>query len=113
MKLDNALNDLINELTQDTDNLWTDARGYVKLADLVADNTHSVLTVRPRRRTYLKQSDAGYDWACGREFIITTRTSPYYGEVVAVDEANHLKNYGYTHVHIHYNNQSAPLEIEL
>ena len=113
MKLDNALNDLINELTHDTDNLWTDVRGYVKLADLVTENTHSVLTVRPRRRTYLKQSDAGYDWACGKEFIITTRTSPYYGEIVAVDETNNLKNYGYTHVHIHYNNQSAPLEIEL
>ena len=117
MKLDNALNELINELTHDTeldtDNLWSDVRGYVKLADLTQDQTHRIVTVRPRRRTYLKQSDAGYDWACGREFVITTRNSPYYQQVVAVDEARNLKRYGYTHVHIHYNNQSAPLEVEL
>jgi hypothetical protein len=33
--------------------------------------------------------------------------------VVAVDEKRHLKEYGYTHVHIHYNINSVPLEIEL
>jgi len=117
MKLDTDLNQLINELTADTeldtDNLWSDVRGYVKLADLTQDHSHRIVTVRPRRRTYLRQSDAGYDWACGREFVITTRNSPYYGEVVAVDESRNLKRYGYSHVHIHYNNQSAPLEIEL
>jgi hypothetical protein len=33
--------------------------------------------------------------------------------VVAVDEVRHLKRSGYTHVHIHYNTNSAPLELEL
>jgi hypothetical protein len=33
--------------------------------------------------------------------------------VVAVDEANNLKCYGYTHVHIHYNNNAPHLEIAL
>ena len=85
---------------------------WVKLADL---NTHTqrIVTVRPRRRTYLHQADAGYDWAVGREFVITTEASPYCGSVVAVDETRHLKEYGYTHVQIHYNINSAPLEIEL
>ena len=117
MKLDTDLNDLINELTQDsqldTDNLWGDTHGYVKLADLTQDHSHRIVTVRPRRRTYLRQSDAGYDWAVGKEFVITTRSSPYYNQVVAVDEARNLKRYGYSHVHIHYNNLSAPLEIAL
>ena len=85
---------------------------WVKLADLTT-HTRRIVTVRPRRRTYLHQADAGYDWACGREFVITTEASPYYQQVVAVDEAKMLKEYGYTHVHIHYNINSAPLEIKL
>jgi len=85
---------------------------WVKLADLTT-HTHRIVTVRPRRRTYLRQADAGYDWACGREFVITTESSPYYQQVVAVDEAKVLKEYGYTHVHIHYQPHCAPLELEL
>jgi hypothetical protein len=118
MKLDNTLSSLIDDLLSDEvdtnkPNLWADTHGWVKLADLSEFDTQHVLTVRPRHRTYLHQSDAGYDWAVGKEFIITTRSSPYYGEVVAVDEVQNLKRYGYTHVHIHYNNRSVPLELEL
>lgn len=85
---------------------------WTKLADL---NTHEtrIVSVCPRRRTYLRQQDAGYDWAAGREFVIMTEASPYYRSVVAIDEAHILKQYGYTHVQIHYNVNSAPLEIEL
>ena len=86
---------------------------WCKLADLADLNETRILTVRPRRRTYLRQADAGYDWAAGHEFVITTESSPYYGSVVAVDERHHLKEYGYTHVHIHYNVNSVPLELEL
>lgn len=118
MKLDNDLSNLINDIldtSSDTDqpNLWADTHGWVKLADLVEFDTQHILPVRPRRRTYLHQSDAGYDWAVGKEFVITTRSSPYYGEIVAIDETANLKRYGYTHVHIHYNNRSVPLELEL
>lgn len=86
---------------------------WVKLADLLPQQDHRILSVRPYRRTYLRQADAGYDWAVGREFVITTESSPYCGSVVAVDEKRHLKEYGYTHVHIHYNRNSVPLELEL
>lgn len=86
---------------------------WCKLADLLPQQDHRILTVRPRRRTYLHQSDAGYDWASGREFVVTTESSPYRGNVVAVDEVNHLKEYGYTHIHIHYNVNTTPLELEL
>jgi len=86
---------------------------WCKLADLFPEQDHRILSVRPYRRTYLHQSDAGYDWACGREFVITTESSPYYNQVVAVDEKWHLKKYGYTHVHIFYNINSVPLEIAL
>jgi hypothetical protein len=86
---------------------------WVNLVDLSEHSPHRILTIRPRRRTYLHQSDAGYDWAAGREFIITSQSSPYYGSVVAVDEKRNLKDYGYTHVHIHYNITSVPLEIAL
>jgi len=119
MKLDNTLSALIDDLLgdeQDTStesSLWNDTHGWVKLADLAEFDTQHILTVRPRYRTYLHQSEAGYDWAVGKEFIITTRSSPYHNQVGAVDEKHNLKRYGYTHVHIHYNTHSAPLEIEL
>jgi hypothetical protein len=83
---------------------------WIKLADL---SEYRIVTVRPRRRTYLHQSDAGYDWASGHEFVVTSRSSPYCGAIVAVDETQHLKRHGYTHVHIHYNTNSAPLELKL
>lgn len=88
---------------------------WCKLADLVPTQDQSILTIRPRRRTYLHQSDAGYDWAAGREFVITCQSSPYYGSVVAVDERHHLKRYGYTHIHIQYNVNPnlPPLELAL
>ena len=86
---------------------------WVKLAELADLNETRIVSVRPRYRTYLHQSDAGYDWVAGKEFIITTQSSPYHNQVVAVDETHNLKRYGYTHVHIHYNLNSAPLELEL
>lgn len=86
---------------------------WVNLADLSEQTPHRILTIRPRRRTYLHQSEAGYDWAAGREFIITSKSSPYCGQVVAVDERRNLVEYGYTHVQIHYNNVSAPLMLSL
>jgi len=90
-----------------TTSVWT------KLADLLPQQDHRILSVRPFRRTYLHQADAGYDWAVGRTFVITTEASPYCGSLVAVDERHHLKEYGYTHLHIHYQPHCAPLEIEL
>jgi hypothetical protein len=86
---------------------------WAKLSDLQQYTNHRIITVRPRRRTYLRQSEAGYDWAVGREFIVTSENSPHYGNVVAVDERHNLKRSGYTHVHIHYNLNDTPLELEL
>ena len=120
MKLDNTLSALIDDLlsgevdtSTEHSSLWADTHGWCKLADLSEHDTQNIVTVRPRYRTYLHQSDAGYDWAAGKEFIITTPSSPYKGQIVAVDETKNLKRYGYTHVHIHYNNRSVPLELEL
>jgi hypothetical protein len=118
MKLDLELSSLINDLLvdeQDTDkpNLWADTHGWVKLADLAEFDTQHILTVRPLRRTYLRQSDAGYDWAAGQPFVITSPHSPHKGDIVAVDEINYLRRCGYTHIHIHYNRNSVPLELEL
>lgn len=118
MKLDNDLTALINDLLNtevDTpeSTLWNDTRGWVKLADLADEHFQRILTIRPRNRTYIKQSDAGYDWAVGKEFVVTSANSQYRNQVVAVDEVRHLKRSGYTHIHIHYNTNSAPLELEL
>ena len=86
---------------------------WSKLADFQSARPVRILTVRPRWRTYLRQADAGYDWAAGHPFIITSANSPHYGNVVAVDEKHNLKDMGYTHVHIHYNLNDTPLELEL
>lgn len=114
MQLDTTLSALIDELVGTQEGASTKpTQGWVKLADLSEYPSTRIVTVRPRRRTYLHQSDAGYDWASGHEFIITSRSSPYYGDVVAIDETQHLQRYGYTHIHIHYNTNSGPLELEL
>jgi len=88
---------------------------WVPLADLFPDQINRILTVRPRRRTYINQADAGYDWAAGHEFVVTAESSPLYRNIVAVDEVRGLKACGYTHIHIHYNTgtDAAPLEIKL
>ena len=99
--------------TDDQSPLVNDTHGWVSLADFAEYQTNRILTIKPRRRTFLHQSDAGYDWAAGREFVVVSDSSPYLNQVVAVDEAHNLKRYGYTHVHIHYNTHSVPLEIEL
>jgi hypothetical protein len=109
MKLDTDLSALIDA---EVNTLWGDTHGWVKLAELTEFETQRILTVRPRRRTYLKQSEAGYDWAVGREFVIVSNC-PHRGNVVASDEVRNLRQMGYTHVHIHYNRNSAPLEIDL
>lgn len=115
MKLDTTLSALIDDLLVDTQTsrLWNDTHSWVKLADLVEFETQRILTVRPLRRTYLSQAEAGYDWSVGHEFVITSPHSPHKGDIVAVDETRNLKRYGYTHVHIHYNRNSVPLELEL
>lgn len=120
MKLDTTLSALIDDLLVDTEteqpsqsDLWNDTHSWVKLADLAEFETQHILTVRPRRRTYLSQAEAGYDWSVGHEFVITTQSSPYHNQIVAVDEVQNLKRFGYTHLHIHYNRNSVPLEIEL
>lgn len=84
-----------------------------KLTDLTVSTETRILTVRPRRRTYIRQSEAGYDWAAGREFVVTTKSSPYCGQVVAVDERHNLKREGYTRIHIAYNHDVPPLEVVL
>jgi hypothetical protein len=90
-----------------------DTRSWVKLADLTPTKDHRILSIRPRYRTYLRQSDAGYDWASGHPFVVTSDSSVYKGCIVAVDETRHLKDIGYTHVHIHYNTNAPHLEIAL
>jgi hypothetical protein len=85
---------------------------WCKLSDLQPVTEHRIITVRPRWRTYLHQSDAGYDWAVGKPFIITS-DCPHRGNVVAVDEVHNLKRMGYTHIHIHYNLNDTPLEMKL
>jgi len=86
---------------------------WTRLTEYYDPDEFRILSIRPRRRTYLRQSEAGYDWSAGRDFIVTSRSSPYCGTVVAVDETRHLKDIGYTHVHIHYNVDTPPLEIKL
>jgi hypothetical protein len=85
---------------------------WCKLSDLQPKTVRRILAVRPRWRTYLRQSDAGYDWAAGKPFIVTG-DCPHRGNVVAVDERSTLKAMGYTHVHIHYNLNDTPLEMQL
>ena len=107
MKMDNTLSALVDDILSDEvdttnqSSLWNDTHSWVKLADLSEFDTQRILTVRPRYRTYLHQSEAGYDWAVGKEFVITTRSSPYYDQVVAVDEVQNLKRYAYPHLHTH------------
>ena len=98
-----------NNLTQDV----VSKPKWTHLADLSEQTPQRILTIRPRRRTYLHQSEAGYDWAAGREFVVIAESSPYYGQVVAVDERRNLIGYGYTHVQIHYNTVSVPLTLAL
>lgn len=86
---------------------------WTKLASLTEHKPSNVLTLRPRRRTYIRQTDVGYDWAVGREFVVTSPNSPYHNQVVAVDETRHLKDAGYTHIHIHYNTNTPHLEMKL
>ena len=86
---------------------------WTRLHDFFDPDDFRILSIRPRYRTYLRQSDAGYDWAAGHGFIVTSTSSPYCGHVVAIDESRHLKDVGYTHVHIHYNLNTPPLKLEL
>lgn len=75
---------------------------WVKLSDYAPPEELRTLTIRPRR-TYIRQSDAGYDWAAGRTFMVRDPKSPYHGYFVAVDEAENLRREGYTSVRIEYN----------
>lgn len=113
MKLDELLN-LLADYTHkaEADNLWNDTQGYIKLADLT-ENPYRTLRVKPRRRTYLNRADVGYDWACGKEFVVIDANSPFSGQVIAVDEAHTLKRYGYDTIQIEYNTSVRPLEMSL
>jgi hypothetical protein len=74
---------------------------WCKLADLNLTFEARILTVRPKWRTYLRQSDVVYDWHVGHPFVVTD--GPYQGYTVDVTEVRNLKRDGYTAVHIHYN----------
>lgn len=118
MKLDNALMSLIDDILSSSSEedtsayLWNDTQGYIKLAEL-AENPYKTLRIKPRRRTYLNGSDAGYDWASGKEFVVVDRSSSFNGQIVAVDETDVLKRYGYETVLIEYNRSVRPLEMSL
>lgn len=85
---------------------------WCKLADLLPEQHVRILSVRPKRRTYLLQADAGYDWAAGQPFVVIS-DCVFRGYTVAVDEKANLKDHGFTHVHIHYNDNAPHLELEL
>lgn len=90
------LSDLVDELIGNTDHHESDKKPLV---------------VRPFR-TYIEPDEAGYDWACGRTFLVVDDRSPLRGNKVATDETNNLRRHGYTHVKIRYNNSSF-LELPL
>ncbi|MEI2419815.1 hypothetical protein V6O07_06050 [Arthrospira platensis SPKY2] len=85
---------------------------WCKLADLKDKLECKVLVVRPKWRTYLKMSDAGYDWSVGQPFVVFGR-SEFTGLTVAVDEVRNLRRAGYTEVHIHWNDNVPPLKLPL
>lgn len=61
------------------------------------------LTLVPRRRRYLVESDAIYDFTVGHEFVVDDASSPFDGCIVSCLDTTALKQHGYTHVLLHYN----------
>jgi hypothetical protein len=62
------------------------------------------LTVVPRRRHYLSEVDAVYDFSVGHDFLVVDPTSPFDGCFVTLLDKHVLKQHGYTAVDITYNN---------
>lgn len=70
------------------------------------------LAVVPRRRHYLSEVDAVYDFSVGHDFIVVDPVSPFHGCFVSSLDTTTLKRHGYTHVDISYNNDRS-VEIAL
>lgn len=62
------------------------------------------LAVVPRRRHYLSEVDAVYDFSVGHDFLVVDPTSPFDGCFVTLLDKHVLKQHGYTAVDITYNN---------
>jgi hypothetical protein len=62
------------------------------------------LSVVPRRRHYLSEVDAVYDFSVGHDFLVVDPTSPFDGCFVTLLDKHVLKQHGYTAVDITYNN---------
>lgn len=87
---------------------------YTSFADLNTLYTPSYrsLTLRPRRRTYLMETDAVYDYTVGHEFVVADANSPFDGCVVTVLDKPTLKQHGYTNLTLSYNTDRE-VEIKL
>ena len=77
---------------------------WTSLATLQDEFHNKSLTVKPRRRSYLSQVDAVYDYMVGHDVVITDETSPYNGSVMSILDRDVLKRCGYNRIHLHYNN---------
>ena len=74
--------------------------------------TSKTLSVVPRRRHYLSESDAVYDFSVGHDFIVVDTISPFHGCFVSVLDKAVLKRHGYNAVDITYNNDLS-VEVRL
>jgi len=79
-------------------NQWT------SLSSLQDLGLNKSINVKPRRRSYLSQSDAVYDYMVGHDVVIIDNTSSYNGSVMSVLDTEYLKRNGYVTLHLHYNN---------
>jgi hypothetical protein len=70
------------------------------------------LSVVPRRRHYLSEVDAVYDFSVGHDFLVVDPTSPFDGCFVTLLDKHVLKQHGYTAVDITYNNDRS-IEVAL
>lgn len=59
-------------------------------------NDTGYLTLRPRFRRYTPNRDGKrdcvYDWSIGHQFVVTTKRSPFYGDVLTVTDSAFLLN---------------------
>jgi hypothetical protein len=78
---------------------------FTSFADLGGVYTPTkALSVVPRRRHYLAESDAVYDFSVGHDFLVRDAASPFDGCFVSVLDKIVLKQHGYTAIDISYNN---------
>lgn len=87
---------------------------FADLSDLNVGNytPSKALTLVPRRRHYLSELDAVYDFSVGHDFIVVDTSSPFHGCFVSILDAATLKQHGYTNVDITYNNDRS-VEVSL